>query len=101
MPLGTDDPTRTAFVLNTTVTDTKGTGFLTISPDPNSQAQYNNHTAIQPTRPVGSTLNWLPGQTVPNLAQASAGNNGIIDVWNTGSGSLNLVVDAFGYYQNA
>lgn len=47
-----------------------------------------------------STLNWLRGQTVPNLVQASPGPYGIIDFWNSGTGSVNLVIDAFGYYQN-
>ncbi len=99
-PLGADEPDITAFALNTTVTDTKGAGFLTVSPDPYSEYQYESGSAGWPTRPGVSTLNWLRGQTVPNLVQASPGPYGIIDFWNSGTGSVNLVIDAFGYYQN-
>ncbi|WP_145791782.1 hypothetical protein [Kitasatospora atroaurantiaca] len=100
MPLGNRSPDITGFVLNTTVTNTKGAGYLTVSPDPNSLAQYNDGSAEWPDRPLVSTLNWLPGHTVPNLVQATPGPDGIVDFWNSGSGSLDLVVDAFGFYQN-
>ncbi|MDH6136334.1 hypothetical protein P3T37_005759 [Kitasatospora sp. MAA4] len=102
MPFNDDQSSSTAVVLNTTVTDTKGGGFLTVSPDPNTLTQYDGTPAARPTRPNTSVLNWLPGQTVPNLVQASTGPtaDGIIDFWNTGSGTINLVVDAFGFYQN-
>ncbi|MEY9965702.1 hypothetical protein ABIA33_003748 [Streptacidiphilus sp. MAP12-16] len=90
----------TAFVLNTTVTDTTDQGHLTVSPDPNSLAAYQGGTAIWPTPPNVSTLNWLRGQTVPNLVQATPGGGGIIDYWNMSDGKLDLIVDAFGYYQN-
>ena len=36
---------------------------------------------------------------MPNLVQASAGANGIVDFWNSGSGDIALVVDMFGYYE--
>jgi hypothetical protein len=63
---------------------------------------YQNGTAVQPTPPTASTLNWTKGQTVPNLAQVSTGSTGIVDFWNLGSpaGSTALVIDVFGYYQN-
>ncbi|WP_063772019.1 hypothetical protein [Kitasatospora mediocidica] len=99
MPLSDTEPDITGFVLNTTVTNTRGGGFLTVSPDPNTLAQYGNNTASA-SRPNSSVLNWLPGQTVPNLVQAGTGGTGIIDFWNTGSGTTDLVVDAFGFYQN-
>ncbi|WP_157535779.1 hypothetical protein [Kitasatospora mediocidica] len=100
MPLSDTEPDITGLALNTTVTNTRGGGFLTVSPDPNTLNQYSTGTAGWPARPNSSVLNWLPGQTVPNLVQAGTGANGIIDVWNTGSGSTDLVVDAFGFYQN-
>jgi hypothetical protein len=63
-------------------------------------AQYQNGTQRWPAMPAASTLNWLPRQTVANLVQANDGANGIIDFWNTGTGNIALIVDAFGYYQN-
>jgi PKD domain len=111
MPLGyvggtssdpTDDPSLTAFVMNATVTNTKGNGFLTVSPDPNTLDQYTSGTYSEPTPPNSSNLNWTPGETVPNLVQASTGSTGIIDVWNLGAGGGNtdLIIDLFGFYQD-
>ncbi|MFC1417917.1 PKD domain-containing protein [Streptacidiphilus cavernicola] len=102
LPLSFSDgePDITAFALNTTVTTTKASGYLAVAPDPNTQAQYDNRTAKPVALPAGSTLNWLRGQTVPNLVQASTGKNGIIDFFNASSGSSNLIIDIFGFYGN-
>jgi hypothetical protein len=99
MPLSSGMPDISAFVLNSPVTDTKGVGYLAVAPDPNSLSQYQQGTnGYIPPPPTVSTLNWLKGKTVPNLVQAGAGANGIIDFWNRSNGSLDLVVDAMGYY---
>ncbi|MET9320721.1 hypothetical protein ABZX75_11125 [Streptomyces sp. NPDC003038] len=87
------------YVLNTTVTNTRGPGFLSVAPDPNTWEQYKNKTAVFPDRPVSSTLNWTAGKTVPNLVQASSGYNGIVDFWNQGWEGVDLIVDIFGYYE--
>jgi hypothetical protein len=87
-------------VLNTTVTNTKSAGFLTVAPDPNSLNTYLNGTPVVPTPPNSSTLNWVSGQTVPNLVQASTGSTGIVDVFNRGTNDADLIVDVFGFYQN-
>ncbi|GAA0681544.1 hypothetical protein GCM10010193_39180 [Kitasatospora atroaurantiaca] len=92
------DPGDTGFVLNTTVTNTTGGGYLTVSPDPNNIDAYKGKYAGRPNRPLVSTLNWKKGETVSNLVHATPGPGGIIDVWNTGTGSTDLVVDVFGYY---
>ncbi|AUG79316.1 N-acetylmuramoyl-L-alanine amidase [Kitasatospora sp. MMS16-BH015] len=92
------DPGDTGFVLNTTVTNTTGGGYLTVSPDPNYIDAYKNKYASWPNRPLVSTLNWNRGQTVPNLVQATPGPGGIVDFWNTGNGTTDLVVDVFGFY---
>ncbi|WP_266665997.1 hypothetical protein [Streptomyces sp. NBC_01443] len=89
-----------AWVLNTTVTNTRGAGFLSVAPDPNSTGNYADRTAVTPERPVSSTLNWTAGRTAANLVQASAGDNGIVDFWNQGWDRADLVVDVFGYYDN-
>ncbi|MBT2452838.1 hypothetical protein J7F03_38570 [Streptomyces sp. ISL-43] len=86
------------YVLNTTVTNTRGDGFLSVAPDPNTVEQYRNKTNGWPERPVSSALNWTAGKTVPNLVQASSGNNGIVDFWNQGWQDVDLIVDIFGYY---
>ncbi|WKV73517.1 PKD domain-containing protein [Streptomyces sp. PCS3-D2] len=99
LPLADGDPTVTAFVLNTTVTDTRGSGHLTVAPDPYTWAQRENGTAKKPTPPNSSNLNWTKGETVPNLVQASTGATGVIDFWNRGWEPTHLVVDMFGLYE--
>jgi hypothetical protein len=92
----------TALALNVTVTNTAGNGILTVAPDPNTYQNYEGGTAVLPTPPNSSSLNWTKGQTVPNLVQVSTGSTGIIDFWNLGApaGSTDLIVDGFGYYQS-
>ncbi|MEV4560675.1 right-handed parallel beta-helix repeat-containing protein [Kitasatospora sp. NPDC049285] len=88
-----------AFVFNTTVTNTRDSGHLTVAPDPNSLDAYKGHYATPPSPPNVSTLNWRVGDTVPNLVQATPGN-GIVDFFNESDGDIDLIVDMFGYYQN-
>jgi hypothetical protein len=92
-------PDIPGLVLNTTVANTKGNGWLGIAPDPNTMAAYDNDTAVWPPAPTSSTLNWTHGQVVPNLAQVSTGANGIVDLWNRSTGDTDLIVDMFGLYQ--
>ncbi|WP_063831260.1 PKD domain-containing protein [Streptomyces sp. NRRL F-2664] len=99
MPMSFDDPSITGFVLNSTVTNPEGDGFLTVTPDPNTMDDYINEVALWPTPPNSSNLNWTKGATVPNLVQASTGSNGIIDLWNQGWDDIDLIVDLFGLYQ--
>lgn len=100
LPLSAGVPDITGWVLNSTVTDTKAAGYLAVAPDPNTLDDYNNNTFTIPNKPSSSTLNWTKGATVANLVQASSGANGIIDFWNSSSGTTDVVIDAFGYYQN-
>jgi hypothetical protein len=100
IPISVGSPDYTGFVLNATVTETTGSGFLTVSPDPNTYTDYQDGSNVWPAKPSASTLNWTKGETVPNLVQASAGANGIVDFWDSGSGDTALVVDMFGFYQN-
>ncbi|MEW1799395.1 hypothetical protein AB0428_06100 [Streptomyces virginiae] len=99
LPLADGKPNNTAYVLNTTVTNTRGSGHLSVAPDPNTWAQYDNDTWKPPTAPNSSNLNWTKGATVPNLVQASTGKTGVIDFWNRGWEPADLVVDMFGVYQ--
>ncbi|MFB7176984.1 PKD domain-containing protein [Streptomyces sp. NPDC056257] len=92
------DTNVTALVTNATVTNPEGTGFLTVSPDPNSWAAYEGGWDSWPTPPNSSNLNWTYRKTVPNLVQASSGVNNVIDFWNMGYQSTDLLVDTFGFY---
>jgi hypothetical protein len=88
-------PGVTTWVLNTTVTNVTGTGFLTVFPD------NANGAGSMPLVPNASNLNFAKGATVPNLAFAVPSSAGIIDFYNgAGAGSVDLIVDAFGAYQN-
>ena len=80
----------TAVVLNVTVTDTTGPSYLTVFP---GDAGW----------PGTSDLNWVPGQTVPNLvvvrlAPPSSGAAGTVNIYNH-VGSTSVIVDIVGWYQ--
>jgi Fibronectin type III domain len=74
-----------AIVANLTVTDTTGSSYLTAWPD-------------LATRPTASDLNWVAGQTVPNLVVVGLGTNGKLDIYNA-AGSTDVILDIVGYYR--
>jgi hypothetical protein len=74
----------TAVVLNITVTDTTAPSFLTMWPDGTTQ-------------PLASDLNWVAGDTSPNLIVVKLGANGSIDFYN-GFGTTDVIVDVVGWY---
>jgi hypothetical protein len=76
--------TAKAVVLNVTVTNTTTPSYLTVWPD-----------AV--TRPTASDLNWVAGQTVPNLVVVKLGANGMVDMYNL-AGSTDVVIDVVGWY---
>jgi hypothetical protein len=87
-------PGVTTWVLNTTVTNVSGTGFVTVFPD--NQNGPQSSTLI----PNASNLNFAAGATVPNLTFAAPGADGDIDFFNGAlKSSLDLIVDAFGAFQ--
>ena len=73
-----------AVVVNVTVTGPTGSGYLTAYPTGTS-------------RPQASNLNFLPGQTVANLATVKVGAGGAVTLFNS-FGSTDVVVDVVGYY---
>lgn len=73
-----------ALVLNVTVTNTTADSFLTAFPD----------NAMQP---VASDLNWVRGETVPNLVVVQVGPDSGVKFFND-AGRTDLVVDIEGYY---
>ncbi|GGT08818.1 hypothetical protein [Streptomyces sp. KD18] len=96
IPAGKSAPE--AAVVNATVTNTAGSGHLSIAPDPNTRLQYDRGTAVTPHPPHSSNLNWTKGATVSNLAQTGTGPDGIVDFWNRSWEPVDLVVDLFGIY---
>jgi hypothetical protein len=75
-----------AVVANVTATNTTAASYLTVWPDGT-------------TRPNASDLNWVAGETVPNLVVAELGSDGAVDIYNY-SGSTDVIVDVEGYYLN-
>jgi len=73
----------TSVVLNVTVTDTSAPDYLTIYPDGTS-------------RPVVSSLNWTPGETVASGVTATLGSDGELDFY-IPNGQADLVVDVVGW----
>src|SRR5665648_694070 len=74
-----------AVVLNVTVTAPTRAGYLTV---------YGDGAA----RPWVSNLNFVPGQTVPNLVIAPVGASGKVALFNGSAGTVQLVADVSGYY---
>jgi hypothetical protein len=73
----------TAVIANLTATSTTSWGFLSAWPAGNA-------------KPPSSNLNFLPGQSVPNLVMLKLGANGSISIAN-GPGSANVILDVMGY----
>jgi FlgD Ig-like domain len=75
-----------AVVLNVTVTETTAGGYLTVSP---------TGTA----RPTASNLNWSSGgTTIPNAVTVKVGTGGKVDLYQSGPGTAQVIVDVAGYY---
>src|SRR5207245_4650075 len=72
-----------AVVLNVTVTNTTGAGFLTVWPAGNA-------------RPTISNLNWAAGETRPNLVTVTVGSGGQVSLY--ANSNTDVVVDEEGYY---
>ncbi|MEV1153782.1 right-handed parallel beta-helix repeat-containing protein [Micromonospora chokoriensis] len=73
-----------AVVLNVTATAPTTAGFLRVYPDGT-------------TLPDASTVNFVPGETVPNLVTVPM-SNGNLRIRNTASGTVHVVADLQGYY---
>ncbi len=74
-----------AVVLNVTVTAPTRSGVITVYPDGTA-------------RPTASNLNFVAGQSVPNLVVAPVGANGKVDLYNGSSGTTALIADVSGYF---
>ncbi|WP_441250162.1 right-handed parallel beta-helix repeat-containing protein [Kitasatospora sp. McL0602] len=74
-----------AVVLNVTAVNPSAAGYLSVYP------------AGGP-RPATSNVNFVPGQTVPNLVTTSLGGSDEVEIFNH-SGDTDVVVDVVGSYQ--
>ena len=75
-----------AVVLNVTVTGPTGGGYITAHADGTA-------------RPTASNLNFVRGQTVPNLVVVPVAPNGRVALYNGSTGSTHLLADVAGYYR--
>jgi hypothetical protein len=76
---------ESALVLNVTVTNPTAASYLTLWPDGTP-------------RPLASDLNFVAGQTVPNLVVVKLGaSSPTFDVYNA-AGSTDVVIDLVGFY---
>ena len=73
-----------AVVLNVTATEPTAASYLTVWPSGDA-------------RPVASSVNMSPGQTVPNLIIARVGEGGRVSVFNN-AGSTHVVIDVLGAF---
>ena len=73
-----------AVALNVTVTEPTDGSFLTVWPAGDA-------------RPNASSVNMVPGQTVPNMVLARVGTDGKISIYNN-TGSTHVVVDVIGAF---
>jgi hypothetical protein len=74
----------TAVVLNATVTQPSRSGYLTIYP-------------TEAPLPAASNLNFVAGQTVPNLVTVKMGANGKVRLYNA-AGQAHVIFDVVGWY---
>lgn len=75
----------TAVVLNVTATAPTSTGHLISYPSGAS-------------RPTASNINWLKGETRPNMVVLPIGADGKVNLYNAGLGTVHFIADVFGYY---
>ncbi len=76
--------TADSVVMNVTVADTTGSSFLTVWPNGSSQ-------------PTASSLNWVPGEVVPNAVTVKLGTTGHLSMANH-SGNVDVIADVAGYF---
>jgi subtilisin family serine protease len=72
-----------AVVLNVTVTNPTIAGYVTVWPSGN--------------QPTASNLNFVPGQTIPNLVTVGVGAGGTVNV-QLSAGRADVIADVVGYY---
>jgi hypothetical protein len=77
-------PGVSAVALNVTVTQPSAPGFVTVWPSGR-------------TRPNASSLNFVTGQTIPNMVIVKLGSDGAINLMSN-AGCPNIIIDIAGYF---
>ncbi|WP_133794182.1 PKD domain-containing protein [Actinokineospora alba] len=75
----------TAVAMNVAVTDPTTSGHIIAYPS-------------GAARPLASTLNFVAGQTVPNMAILPVGPDGAVEFYNAAAGTVHLIADVTGYF---
>ena len=78
--------TATAVEANFTVVAGDAPGYLTVYPTSDT------------TNPVASDVNWVANGIIPNFTIADTNGTGNVEVYNSHGATINLVIDAFGYF---
>jgi hypothetical protein len=73
-----------AVALNVTVTQPSAPGFVTVWPSGRA-------------RPNASNLNFVTGQTIPNMVIVKLGSDGAINLMSN-AGCPNIIIDIAGYF---
>jgi hypothetical protein len=81
LPAGT-----TAVALNVAVTNPTAASFLTVFPGGTTRP------------PVGSNLNFVAGQTIPNMVLVPLGAGNTVTLYNA-AGTVDVIADLVGYYK--
>ncbi len=74
---------------------------LNVTADEGTKAGYLTVYADGAAYPVTSNVNFLAGQSVPNLVIAPVGANGKVALHSTSSGTVRIVADVSGYFMGA
>jgi hypothetical protein len=67
------------------VVNPSAAGFLTVYP------------SGQPL-PLASNLNFVAGETIPNMVMVPVGPNNTVAIYNGSSGTVDVIADTLGYY---
>ena len=84
----------TAVVLNVTAVSPSAIGYLTVYGDEDSSGGALGN-------PGTSNINFVAGQTVPNLVVVPVGANGVVDIYNGSKGKTQVLADVAGYFTGA
>ena len=86
LPILTNGEPASAVLLNVTATNPTATSYLTVWP-------------TGEPRPTTSSVNFEPGQTVPNLIAVPVGLGGTVSFYNF-AGDADVIIDVLGWFEN-